>query len=171
MGDKPISVEEVVKEFKSLGIKWDSEINYKELAKLMISGEETNIQQKPEVVIRDAEIKDDRLYGYAYAHPKLGEGPVSTSTIQNLTYDERATAKVVTRNTVYVVGPTGWKERPDNHPFNHHFSAGQQVKVEWKGSWWDALVREVSGNQYLIHYVGFDSSWDEWVTVERIKNS
>ena len=171
MGDEPISVEDVVNEFESLGINWDSEINYKELAKLMISGEETNIQQKPEVVIRDAEIKDDRLYGYAYAHPKLGEGPVSTSTIQNLTYDERATAKVETRNTVYVVGPTGWKERPGNHPFNHHFSAGQQVKVEWKGSWWDALVREVSGNQYLIHYVGFDSSWDEWVTVERIKNS
>ena len=171
MGDEPISVEDVVNEFESLGINWDSEINYKELAKLMISGEETHIQQKPEVVIRDAEIKDDRLYGYAYAHPKLGEGPVSTSTIQNLTYDERATAKVETINTVYVVGPTGWKERPANHPFNHHFSAGQQVKVEWKGSWWDALVREVSGNQYLIHYVGFDSSWDEWVTVERIKNS
>lgn len=171
MGDEPISVEDVVNEFESLGINWDSEINYKELAKLMISGEENYIQQKPEVVIRDAEIKDDRLYGYAYAHPKLGEGPVSTSTIQDLTYDERATAKVETRNTVYVVGPTGWKERPANHPFNHHFSAGQQVKVEWKGSWWDALVREVSGNQYLIHYVGFDSSWDEWVTVERIKNS
>ena len=171
MGDEPISVEDVVNEFESLGINWDSEINYKELAKLMISGEENYIQQKPEVVIRDAEIKDDRLYGYAYAHPKLGEGPVSTSTIQNLTYDERATAKVETINTVYVVGPTGWKERPANHPFNHHFSAGQQVKVEWKGSWWDALVREVSGSQYLIHYVGFDSSWDEWVTVERIKNS
>ncbi|MAO70280.1 MAG: hypothetical protein CL983_04280 [Euryarchaeota archaeon] len=171
MGDEPISVEDVVNEFESLGINWDSEINYKELAKLMISGEEHNIQQKPEVVIKDAEIKDECLYGYAYAHPKLGEGPVSTSTIQSLTYDERATAKVETRNTVYVVGPTGWKKRPNNHPFNHHFSAGQQVKVEWKGSWWDALVREVSGSEYLIHYVGFDSSWDEWVTVERIKNN
>ncbi len=171
MGDEPISVEEVVKEFESLGIKWDTEINYRELAKLMVSGEENQIQQKPEVVIRDAEIKDGRLYGYAYDHPKLGEGPLSTSTIQNLTYDERATAKVETKNTVYVVGPTGWKEKPDNHPFNNHFSAGQQVKVEWKGSWWDALIREVSGNQYLIHYIGFDSSWDEWITVERMKNN
>ena len=56
-------------------------------------------------------------------------------------------------------------------PFNNHFSAGQQVKVEWKGSWWDALIREVSENQYLIHYIGFDSSWDEWITVERMKNN
>ena len=61
MGDEPISVEDVVNEFESLGINWDSEINYKELAKLMISGEENYIQQKPEVVIRDAEIKDDRF--------------------------------------------------------------------------------------------------------------
>ena len=115
MGDEPISVEDVVNEFESLGINWDSEINYKELAKLMISGEK-NIQQKPEVVIRDAEIKDDRLYGYAYAHPKLGEGPVSTSTIQNLTYDERATAKVETRNTVMLSAPQdGKKDLPIIH--------------------------------------------------------
>ena len=49
------------------------------------------------------------------------------------------------------------------------YSAGQQVKVEWNGSWWDALVREVRDRVYLIHYVGFDSSWDEWVDETRIK--
>ena len=171
MGDEPISVEDVVNEFEELGIGWDSEIDYRELAKLMVSSEdEILVQQKPEVVIRDAEIKDSRLYGYAYAHPKLGEGTLSTSTIQNITYDERATARVETINTVYVVGPTGWETKPENHPFNNHYFEGQQVKVEWKGSWWDAIIQEKNGEQYLIHYVGFDTSWDEWITTERIKS-
>jgi len=51
------------------------------------------------------------------------------------------------------------------------YSTGQHVKVEWKGSWWDAMVREVDAGKYLIHYIGFDSSWDEWVDLERIKSS
>ena len=49
------------------------------------------------------------------------------------------------------------------------YSAGQQIKVEWNGSWWDAIIREVDGENYLIHYIGFDSSWDEWVGTNRIK--
>jgi hypothetical protein len=46
-----------------------------------------------------------------------------------------------------------------------------QIKVEWNGSWWDALIREIDGGKYLIHYVGFDSSWDEWVDTSRMKVS
>ena len=72
-------------------------------------------------------------------------------------------------NTLYVVGPTGWTERPADHPFNNPYSQGMQIKVEWKGSWWDAIIREISGDSYLIHYVGFDSSWDEWVDKSRMK--
>ena len=56
--------------------------------------------------------------GHAYAHPKLGEGPIKSSPIVAVNYDERATAHVKTHNTVYVVGPTGWKIYPDEHPFN-----------------------------------------------------
>ena len=51
------------------------------------------------------------------------------------------------------------------------YSAGQQIKVEWNGSWWDAIIREVSGESYHIHYVGFDPSWDEWVDLNRIRTS
>ena len=40
----------------------------------------------------------------------------------------------------------------------------------WKGSWWDGLIREIRGDKYLIHYIGFDSSWDELVDNSRIKN-
>jgi hypothetical protein len=171
VGDEPISVDDVLEEFAALGIGMDSEIDYRELAKYMVSSEAgvESEQPKVEVIVRDAEIIDGRLKGYAYAHPKLGEGPVSTSSILGITYDERATARVETRNTMYVVGPTGWTNPPADHPFNNPYSAGEQVKVEWKGEWWDSLIREVAGQKYLIHYVGFDSSWDEWVGSERIQ--
>ena len=171
IGDEPISVDDVLEEFAALGIGMDSEIEYRELAKYMVSSDSDAepTQHKVEVIIRDAEIIDGNLKGYAYAHPKLGEGPVRSSSILGITYDERATARVETRNTMYVVGPTGWITPPADHPFNNPYSAGEQVKVEWKGQWWDALVREVSGQKYLIHYAGFDSSWDEWVGPERIQ--
>ena len=169
IGDEPISVDDVLEEFAELGIGMDSEIDYRELAKYMVSSEAETIEYKPEVIIRDAELADGCLKGYAYAHPKLGEGPVRTSTVLGIEYDERATARVETRNTMYVVGPTGWITPPADHPFNNPYSAGEQVKVEWKGEWWDSLIREVAGQKYLIHYVGFDSSWDEWVGPERIQ--
>ena len=171
IGDDPLDATEVLEEFASLGISMDSEIDYRDLAKYMVSsdGDTEALPQKMEVVIRDAEIVDSCLKGYAYDHPKLGEGPVRTSQIQGIEYDIRATARVETRNTMYVVGPTGWKERPTNHPFNIHFSIGELVKVEWQGSWWDANILDFNGQEYLITYIGFDSSWDEWLTTERIR--
>ncbi len=277
MGDSPLSENEVMEEFNSLGIGMDAEIDYRELAKHMV-GQDEAVQVKAEVVIRDAEIRDGRLHGHAYSHPKLGEGPVKSSQIIAVTYDERATAHVETQNTLYVVGPTGWKEIPEGHPFNDssnqfftvqgagtakcngtyvpatdfdgvlsyingdvlllrwqmgngdqwwyladrnsldtkrgdyyrvksssdtpprsgwviddqtegispcptvtnpadqstHFDTGQHVKVEWNGDWWDAIIRETKSDSshetlYHIHYVGFDSSWDEWVDSSRVK--
>ena len=149
----------------------DSEIDYRELAKYMASSENDAepVHHKHEVVIRDAEIVDGCLTGYAYAHPKLGEGPVRTSTVLGIKYDERATARVETNNTVYVVGPTGWTSSPADHPFNALYGVGEQIKVEWEGNWWDANILEINGENHLIHYVGFDSSWDEWVTTERMQ--
>jgi len=276
IGDSPLSESDVVEEFASLGIGIDTEIDYRELSKLMI-GIEDREGVKAEVVIRDAEIMDGELVGHAYAHPLLGEGPIRSSTIISINYDERATAHIETQNTIYVVGPTGWRVLPVGHPFDDSnkqfytvrgagvakcngtylpatefdgvpsyingdvlllrwrmgngdqwwyladrnsldskrgdfyrvrstsdtppstgwisdeqtegiapyptittsiketaekiYQTGQQVKVEWNGSWWDALIREVHGGKYLIHYVGFDASWDEWVDLNRIKSS
>lgn len=176
-GDDPIPVEDVMNEFSELGIDLNSQIDYRELAKYLVGSDMmANAESlKPEVVIRDASINDGKLKGYAYAHPKLGETWIKSSNIKSISYDERATSRVETRNTIYVIGPTGWAIKPDNHPFNKpSFSAGQQVKVEWNGSWWDALIRdkksgETNGSLFLIHYVGFDSSWDEWVDASRMK--
>ena len=170
MGDEPLPFEEAAETFTELGIDLNSNIDYRELAKWLVTNDdEVEMAQKTEVVIRDAYIEDGDLYGYAYAHPKLGEGPVRTSQIQNVWYDERATARVETRNTIYVVGPTGWNAMPDDHPFLIRYSVGDRVKVEWQGSWWNAQILECDVERYLITYIGFDSSWDEWVTSERIQ--
>lgn len=120
IGDDPISTSEVLEEFVELGIAIDSEIDYKALAKFMVASEHSGFAHptKPEVVIKDAHVDETILRGFAYDHPKLGEGPVRTSKIRSISYDERATARIETKNTVYVVGPTGWKVRPDDHPFN-----------------------------------------------------
>ena len=46
---------------------------------------------------------------------------------------------------------------------------GDSAKVNWKGKWYDAVIQDVSGTRFLIHYTGYDNSWDEWVTLERVK--
>ena len=46
---------------------------------------------------------------------------------------------------------------------------GDRVLVEWHGQWYPAVVLEKSGERHLIHYEGYDSSWDEWVTPERVR--
>jgi hypothetical protein len=58
---------------------------------------------------------------------------------------------------------------PNDHPFNTLHAVGDQIKVEWNESWWDANILQVDGERHLITYIGFDSSWDEWVTAERIQ--
>ena len=167
MGD-PLDIPEAEEMFKEMGISLDSEINYKDLAKIMVQPFET----KSEVIIQDAKITGNLLHGFVYGHPKLGDTQVRSSNILNMTYDNRATARVETNNTIYIVGPTGWEIRPNDHPFNKpDYTTGQQVKVEWKGSWWDGLIREIRGDNYLIHYIGFDSSWDELVDNSRISNA
>ena len=165
MGDA-LDLAEAEELFSEMGISLDSEINYKDLAKIMCQP----FDPKPEVVIVDAELDGDVLTGFGYNHPKLGDANIRTSEVIKITYDNSATARVETRNTVYIVGPTGWKQRPSNHPFNKpKFVSGQQVAVEWGGQWWNGLIREIKDNKYHIHYIGFDSSWDEWVDETRVK--
>ncbi len=45
----------------------------------------------------------------------------------------------------------------------------QKVRVEWNGEWYPAEILKQEGDKYLIHYDGYASSWDEWVTKDRIK--
>jgi serine/threonine-protein kinase len=49
------------------------------------------------------------------------------------------------------------------------YSAGQKVDVSWGGSWWQGQINAVKNDKYLVHYIGWDSSWDEWVTTARLR--
>ncbi|MBF0161131.1 MAG: RNA-binding protein [Magnetococcales bacterium] len=46
---------------------------------------------------------------------------------------------------------------------------GERAQVSWKGTWYPSRVLDVSGNRVFIHYDGYESSWDEWVTMDRVK--
>jgi hypothetical protein len=48
--------------------------------------------------------------------------------------------------------------------------AGKQVEVEWGHAWWPAELLRVKGDKYLIHYSGYDASWDEWVRKDRMRS-
>jgi len=50
------------------------------------------------------------------------------------------------------------------------YNVGDKIMVEWKGSWWPASIIAVDGKKWKINYDGYNSSWDEWVTAERIKD-
>ena len=47
--------------------------------------------------------------------------------------------------------------------------AGDEVDVLWKGAWFRASVQQAGDGKVLVHYKGWDSSFDEWVTPERIR--
>jgi hypothetical protein len=44
----------------------------------------------------------------------------------------------------------------------------KRIEVEWGQTWWPAEILQVKGDKYLIHYTGFEASWDEWVRKDRI---
>ena len=49
------------------------------------------------------------------------------------------------------------------------YGVGARVEVNWKGEWYSADVLKVDRNSHLIHYVGYDDGWDEWVSSKRIR--
>ena len=49
------------------------------------------------------------------------------------------------------------------------WTKGDSLMVEWKNSWYPASILEVKDGKYKIHYDGYDASWDEWITPERMK--
>lgn len=49
------------------------------------------------------------------------------------------------------------------------WKVGDELEVEWKGTWYASKIIEVKDDQYKITYIGWDSKWDEWVTVKRMR--
>lgn len=48
-------------------------------------------------------------------------------------------------------------------------SQGPQILVEWQGTWYPAMIIKKTSDKAYIHYVGYGSDWDEWVTFDRIR--
>jgi hypothetical protein len=49
------------------------------------------------------------------------------------------------------------------------FSPGDEVEVEWRGTWYAAVVLGVSREGFYIHYTGYGDEWDETVDLSRIR--
>ncbi|MEW5858413.1 MAG: Tudor-knot domain-containing protein [Cyanobacteriota bacterium] len=51
------------------------------------------------------------------------------------------------------------------------YAVGQKVKA-WDSDeedWYSATIEKIQGQQYFIHYIDYDSSYDEWVDLEEIR--
>lgn len=51
------------------------------------------------------------------------------------------------------------------------YPAGSMVEVIWNRKWYPAKVLSVELGVHLIHYVGYDEGWDEWVGAKRIRRA
>lgn len=49
------------------------------------------------------------------------------------------------------------------------FLQAERVEVQQGGVWWPAEIRKRQDGKMLVHYLGWDDSWNEWVTPDRIR--
>jgi hypothetical protein len=49
------------------------------------------------------------------------------------------------------------------------YRVGANVEVNWHGKWYAAKILEAREGRHLVHYAGYDDSWDEWVPDNRIR--
>jgi len=49
------------------------------------------------------------------------------------------------------------------------YSVGSKVEILWSGSWYKGEILEVNNDKYKIHYDGYGSAFDEWVSSERLR--
>jgi hypothetical protein len=49
------------------------------------------------------------------------------------------------------------------------FRTGTNVEVNWQGRWYPAKILKDQQGRHLVHYSGYDDSWNEWVSDHRIR--
>ena len=49
-------------------------------------------------------------------------------------------------------------------------SAGDPVEVEWRGSWFPAVLLERKRAGWHVHYEGYSNEWDEVVSLSRVRD-
>jgi hypothetical protein len=63
---------------------------------------------------------------------------------------------------------SSWNEWVEPARFRALFRVGDAVRILWRGKWYQGRILDVSNNRYKITYIGYDSSWDEWVESARV---
>jgi hypothetical protein len=71
-------------------------------------------------------------------------------------------------------GATGGQARPPSKPGSARDAAPvpsdvTSVDVLWGGRWYEATILRRQGERTLIHYDGWGSNFDEWVTPDRLR--
>lgn len=69
------------------------------------------------------------------------------------------------------VGEDDIRIRALNSSDNNGFAIGQKVKCwdDEQEDWYSATIENIQGQQYFVHYIGYDSSYNEWVDLEEIR--
>ncbi|MBI2259767.1 MAG: RNA-binding protein [Flavobacteriia bacterium] len=49
------------------------------------------------------------------------------------------------------------------------YKIGDKIEVDWNASWYEAKIIDIKDQKYKISYVGYDSNWDEWVDLKRMR--
>jgi hypothetical protein len=70
--------------------------------------------------------------------------------------------------------PADWFDSQDKNALRQlkvapGFAVGTLIDVKWQGEWYPARVMETENGVHLVHYTGYDHSWDEWVPSKRIR--
>ncbi|MGH1393175.1 MAG: Tudor-knot domain-containing protein [Trichormus sp.] len=68
------------------------------------------------------------------------------------------------------VGPDDIRIRNHKSSDDNGYAVGLKVKVwdEDQEEWYSATINKIQGQQYYVHYLDYDSSYDEWVDLEEI---
>lgn len=79
-------------------------------------------------------------------------------------------------NGLYYIHYSGWASSYDEwvnaiRIRNGQYSIGDNVSVLWKGAYYNAKIISKSNSLFKIHYIGYDSKWDEWVQCNRIRKN
>lgn len=51
------------------------------------------------------------------------------------------------------------------------YAVSQKVKIwdEDNQAWYSATIEKIQSQQYFVHYIDYDSSYDEWVDADEIR--
>lgn len=63
-----------------------------------------------------------------------------------------------------------WLPKERTRPYHPKvFSPGAKVQTEWRGKWYDAVVKKTELGLHFVHYEGFEDTDDEWVGITRLR--